>query len=98
MNPHRKALLAARAEIDEGRGHFICLSFDTAPGRLDGPAICDLVERIHNELASGADLAWPSRIPATLEDWLINQGIYATRDQLHMARLAWIDRMLEDYP
>lgn len=98
MNPHRKALLAARAAIVEGRADFICLAFDVAPGRLDEAAICGLIERISNELASRPDPLGPTILPMALEDWLLAQGVFPTPGQAHMARLAWIDRMLEDYP
>lgn len=98
MNPHREALLAARATIDEGRADFICIALDVAPGRLDGAAVGDLHERIYSELAGCQDFLGPTILPMTLEDWLLAQGIFPTPGQAHMARLAWIDRMLEDYP
>lgn len=89
MNPHREALFAARFEVEKGE-EYICYALRNV-ARLHShlaDAAKALQERVNRELA-------PRR---TLGVWLHAQGVYTTHRETHMARLAWIDRMLEDYP
>lgn len=91
MNPHREALQLARAEIEKGTKRYICYALDNVV-RLHphlAVAVWDLRERVEQELAPNI---------SSLDFWLLNQDICVTDSQRQLARLAWIDRMLEDYP
>lgn len=92
MSPHRKALLAARALIEEGVERFICFALDTVADHLPSLAAAagDIKARIQEELEL--------RPCATLGTWLLRRDIELNDNQLYLARLAWIDKLLESYP
>lgn len=89
MNPYREALLLAHEMIDGGYP-FICNALkDIARDKPRLSVACgSLQKRIARELGKGE----------TLGTWLEDQGIFYTRSQKALCRLAWIDRMLEEYP
>lgn len=90
MSPHRETLLAARSELANNDVGFICIALRCVESKFPHLAHVALAlkERVQEELAPCGGLG----------EWLHYQGIDATFNQRQLARLAWIDRMLEDYP
>jgi hypothetical protein len=86
MTPRHQALVIARDAIAEGRNTMICLAlYDNCPEELM-PAVKEIAEEIMRGLTP----------KVALGNWLWAQGISATHEQRRMARLAWIDKMIDN--
>lgn len=85
MSQRLMALVMARTVMKRGC-KFICWALVETEHVLP-----DLDEVCHDLRAEIEEALAPI---STLGEWLYEQGLYLSKEQEHLARLAWLDRMI----